>query len=65
VLNKCYDDAEGANDNCDYTDHMYNLELFTAATESTEGTEFTYGICYGLCALGVLCGKKLQQIDAA
>jgi len=77
---------------------MYNSELFTAATEITEGTEITSGICYGLCAfkpenntkippnpialsrseatrwarsaetqlgLCVLCGKKLQKIDAA
>ena len=40
---------------------MYNSELFTAATEITEGTEITSGICYGLC---VLCGKKLQKTDA-
>jgi len=44
---------------------MYNSELFTAATEITEGTEITSGICYGLCALCVLCGKKSQKIGVA
>jgi len=37
---------------------MYNLELYTATTKITEGTK---GICYGLCALCVLCGIKLQK----